>query len=382
MHIPFHRYHFEDAEYQAVAEVMRSGWLTTGAKVAEFENAFAKYKNAPCAVAVTSCTAALSVILATLPLQKEDEIITTPLSFASTANVIIQRGCKVVFADVDPSTHNISPTCIQQKITPKTRALIVVHLGGNACEMDAICKIAQKHNLFLIEDCAHALETTYHNQAAGTFGYAGAFSFYPNKNITTGEGGMIISANANLEHDFKLYRNHGLDYEPYNRADINQFRQYDIVAAGFKYNLTDLQAGLGICQLARIKTMWNRRAEIAQKYTQAFENHPAINLLYQTPNAKNAHHLFIIKLNSLRLYSTRDQVVSQIMQKGVQLSIHFKPIHLFSYYRSLGHFEGECPIAEDVAKNIFTLPIYPLLTDLEVDYIIETVLKALENYTL
>jgi dTDP-4-amino-4,6-dideoxygalactose transaminase len=374
--VPFHRYWFEQEEFEAVHEVLASGWLTSGSKVAAFEELFSVYKEVSYAVAVSSCTAGLQLILAALPLQPGDEIITTPLTFVCTANVILQRGCKVVFADVCADTLNISPRSIESVITARTKAIIVVHLAGNACALSGISAICEKYGLFLIEDCAHALETTFLGKPVGTFGVAGTFSFYPTKNITTGEGGMIITKDESLAKQFRLLRSHGVSTDSYKRS-VGSFRQYDVVLSGYKCNMTDIEAAIGIKQLARAEYMWQKRAEIYQYYTAAFASNPFLTPISIEPNSKSGYHLYILRLKEQEIIS-RDELLDKLAALGVQCSVHFYPVHLFSYYQQIGYKVGLCPIAEKEAEWIFSLPLYPIMTQSEVEYVIESVLSVLE----
>ena len=377
--IPYHRYWFEQAEIEAVTNVLKSGWLTTGAQVAAFEKAFAHFKQASVAVGVTSCTAALSVALASLDPEPDSEVITTPVSFVATSNIILQNHCKIVYADIDPLTMNLDPAKVEACITPKTKAIVLVHIAGHPCDMDAFMEISRKYQIPIIEDCAHAIEASWKGKPTGTMGYAGAFSFYPNKNMTTGEGGMVISNHPETDAKFRLWRSHGLNYDSFQRSENKYFRQYDVVAPGFKFNMNEIQAALGLCQLARISEMRRRRLEIVRQYQAGFAGNPWFRLLEPHPDSDSAWHLAIVKFDPETIRLSRDKLMEAITARGVQLSLSFKPIHLFSYFQKLGFRKGSLPVAETMTESIFSLPLYPLLTDDEVEYVIETVLSVMKE---
>ena len=260
----------EDAEIDEVIACLKSAWIGTGPRVAQFEADFAAYKGVPQAVALNSCTAALHLSFLVANLQPGEEVITTPLTFCATVNAIIHAGATPVLADVDPLTMNIDPNEIERRITPRTRAIAPVHFAGRACNMDAIMSIAQKHNLKVIEDCAHAIETEYKGRKAGTFGDIGCFSFYSTKNIITGEGGMVIAKRDEDIARLKVLGLHGMSKDAWKRFGDEGFKHYQVVECGFKYNMMDMQAALGVHQLKRVESYWQRRSQIWQKYMEAF----------------------------------------------------------------------------------------------------------------
>lgn len=369
MQIPFHRANLGPEEEQAVIEVLRSGWITTGKQCEAFEQEFANYKQASTAVAVNSGTAAMFLLLKTLNLQPGDEVITTPITFAATANVIVQQGAKVVLADIDPDTLNISAASVEKCITHKTRALMVVHVAGHPCEMNALKALTEHYGIALIEDCAHAIEATYQGKHTGTFGLGGAFSFYANKNLTTAEGGMIICQDDAFRPQLIALRNHGFNIEPIHRQKHNGFKQYDILTAGYKMNMNDLSAAIGRVQLQKLPQLYQKRLQIVQKYLDFFKDFEGLVPVMPLENTQSAWHLMIVKITD---DTPRENWLKYLMEKGVQPSIHFKPIYEFSFYKAYGLLPENCPNAENVKSKIFTLPLYPDLKNNELEYIFET----------
>jgi perosamine synthetase len=369
MNIPFHRYSFDNQEFEAVKNVMQSGWITTGKECSNFEKEFAEYKNTRFAVAVNSGTAALSLLLASLNLKPDDEVITTPLTFVATANVVLHHGAKLVFADINPETLNIDIQSIKEKTCSKTKAIIVVHVAGHPCDMKPIIEWANAHQIIVIEDCAHAIEATYENQPVGTFGLGGAFSFYANKNITTAEGGMIISNHQNYEKIWRALRNHGFDLEPLKRQENNGFKPYDIITPGYKFNMNDITAAIGRVQLSKISIFLKKRKLLVNKYLEFFEKFPYLKPILPLKNSESAWHLMIVKNESPL---NRNQILNQLIQHGIQPSIHFKPIYEFSYYKKMGFLSHHYPNCEKMKEKIFSLPLYPDLKENELDYIFET----------
>jgi dTDP-4-amino-4,6-dideoxygalactose transaminase len=375
--VPYHRYLYGPEEEQAVLDVLRSGWLTTGSRVAEFEAAFSAYTGARHAGALTSCTAGLLVGLKALGIGPEDKVLTTPFSFAATANVVLQAGAEVVFADVDPRTLNLSPETVEPLLaTHRPRALIVVHVAGHLAPMPELIELCNQYNCHIVEDCAHALGARLGGQHAGTFGAVGSFSFYPNKNITTGEGGMIVCADPDLFTRIKHWRNHGLDLIPFEREGVPQFRQYDVVEPGYKFNMNEIQGALGHIQLKRVEEWQARRLTIFQRYQAALEATGLCWLHAPVPYAAghtSGLHLAIVRLYIDRLACTRSELMARIMNRGVQLSVSFRPIHLFSLYQRQGFRIGQFPNAETAYEALFSLPFYPALSDPDVEYVIDVV---------
>lgn len=369
MQIPFHRYSFDEQELSAVQRVLQSGWITTGRECLLLEQEFSEYKGCRYSVAVNSGTSALFLLLSALNLQPDDEVITTPLTFSATANVVLHHRSKLIFADIHPETLNIDIQSIKEKTTPKTKAIIVVHIAGHPCDMHPILEWANQHQIAVIEDCAHAIEAKYENQPVGTFGIGGAFSFYANKNITTAEGGMIISNHLTYEKLWRSLRNHGFDLEPVKRQENNGFKQYDIVSLGYKMNMNDITAAIGRVQLSKIHDFHQKRKTIAQKYLDFFQNFPYLKPVLPLPNSESAWHLMIVQNQTAK---SRSEILQSLIERGIQPSIHFKPIYEFSYYKGLGFKPQDYPNCESIKENIFSLPLYPALQDTELEYLLET----------
>ncbi|MBX3102587.1 MAG: DegT/DnrJ/EryC1/StrS family aminotransferase [Bacteroidetes bacterium] len=383
MEVPYHRYLMGPEEEAAALRVLHSGWLTTGAESQAFAAAFCTYKSGGHALAVNSCTDGLRILLASLQLPAGSEVIVPPMTFASTAHVVLQNGLVPVFADVVPGSLSLDPGAAAARLTSRTRAMILVHVAGHMCDMDALTALARQHDLYIIEDCAHALESSWKGQSAGSLGYGSSFSFYANKNMTTGEGGMVWVQETEALRRLGLWRNHGLDYDAYTReqghGSTPGFRQYDILLPGYKCALPDLPAALGRVQLARVPAMHERRTQLARRYTEVFAHHPQLQPLMPAAQSVSAWHLYIVRLEPGTLRCTRDELMTRIMARGVGLSLHFKPLHLFTAYRQLGWQPGDLPASEDMYARIFSLPIYPLLTDTQQEYVIEVVLDELQK---
>jgi len=360
---------------------LKSGWLTVGPRTTAFEEAFSQLKqDAPC-VAVNSCTAGIFLALRSLDLQPGDEVITTPMTFVSTANSIVHAGGRVVFADIESESMNIDPAQIERKISPNTRAILPVHIGGNPCDMEAITQLAEQHGLEIIEDCAHAIEGEFEGKPLGTFGRAGSFSFYPTKNITTGEGGMVTCRDEDVAKTIRLLSRHGLDKGTFERTQVEGQPLYDVVMPGYKLNLTDLQAALGLEQLKRLDEMYARRVELRRMYEVSLEQESAVQIIRQNPRGKSALHLFLILLDPDQLTISRDAFLREARNRGVELSVNYTPIHLFSWYRSqFCGVPGQYPHAEYCGANVVSLPFYPTLSDEDVAYVTEVILDLLAQH--
>ncbi|MCZ2357726.1 MAG: DegT/DnrJ/EryC1/StrS aminotransferase family protein [Bacteroidia bacterium] len=370
MKIPFHRPLLGLEESLAVSEVLQSNWLTTGSKTAAFEAAFKEYRQAPVAVAAASCTSGLLVLLKSLDIPSGSEVITTPYTFAASINVIIQAGLVPVLADIAPGTLHLDLDQVQKCITPRTRAILTVHVAGFTHRILELSQIAQAHNLLLIEDCAHAIEMEVLNKPAGLWGDGGVFSFYPNKNMTTGEGGMIISKHITLEASLRIWRNHGLSLEPIQRHQNSIWKQYDILAPGYKANLTDIQSAIGLVQLQKLQNSWQRRKYIFDRLSNIIDNIEGASLYQPPPDCKSAYHLAIIHLEKERFQHPIDYYYQEFYQHGIQCSRHFKPVHLFSYYQQYFGDNGRSfPVSEQTFDRVITWPLFPALTDLEIAFL-------------
>jgi len=376
--IPFHRPSLGRAEERAVCAVLRSGWLTTGPQTQAFEKKFQNYVGTKAALGVNSCTAGLHLILKALGIGKGDEVITSPLTFAATANVIVHCGAHPVFADVLPENGTIDPCAVARRITKRTRALIVVHLGGYPCDMDALRTLCHKKKIAIIEDAAHALGGSYKGQNVGTLGMAAAFSFYATKNITTGEGGMVTTDDTRLAARIALLRLHGLSADAWKRYTPSGSFHYQVLDAGFKYNMFDLQAALGIIQLQRMPAFFAARVRLWETYMRRLRQIPEIACPALPPEGVHARHLFMVRLNRNRLTASRDQIMHILRRCGVNTQVHFCALHLQPFYRNLLGCKPEAyPVASHLSHTLLSLPFYPGLTRDDAHYVcdkIETVI--------
>ena len=380
MQIPYHRPFIGEEEIEEVIATLRSGWLTSGKRVEEFENLFAKYKEAESALAVNSCTSGLFLILKALGIKEGDEVITTPFTFVATANVILHVGAKPVFADIDPQTLNIDPFEIEQKITARTKAILPVHIGGNPCKMDAILDIADRYGLKVVEDCAHSIESKYDGIPIGKLGNAGAFSLYATKNITAAEGGMVLARDSEVFEFIRSARLHGLNKNAWERESPQEYIHYDVTYPGYKCNLTDLQAAIGMHQMARIDSFYKKRETIVKHYNAVFEHLDGVETLISYPKAFSALHLYILKLIPHRLKVSRDEIIHQIQLRGIQLSVNYTPLHLFTWFqKNLQTAAGQFPHAEQCGANVLSLPIYPKMTEEEMKYVVDQVTEVIQQ---
>ena len=368
----------EEAEIQEVVASMTTGWLGTGPKVAKFEHDFAEYKRSKYAVAVNSCTAALHLSILGARLQPGDEVITTPLTFCATVNAILHAGATPVLVDIDPISMNIDPQQIAARITPKTRAILPVHFAGRPCEMDEITLIAKAHNLMVIEDCAHAIETEYKGQKAGTFGNFGCFSFYVTKNIVTGEGGMILARTEEDAARLKTLALHGMSKDAWMRFGDQGFKHYQVVECGFKYNMMDLQAAIGIHQLKRVEAYWWKRQAIWQRYMQAFADLPIILPAEPEPNTRHAYHLYSIQIVEAEAGISRDAFLEAMTAQHIGVGVHYLSIPEHPYYQqALGWRPEDYPNAMAVGRQTVSLPISAKLTEQDLEDVIQAVRNAL-----
>lgn len=364
----------EEPEIQEVVDCLRSGWVGTGPRVARFEEMFRSFKGTGDAIAVSSCTAALHLSLEALGIGPGDEVLLPALTFAATSNAVIHAGGTPVFVDVDPRTMNIDPAAVEAAITERTRAIIVVHFAGRPCEMDAILLAASARGIDVVEDCAHAIEAEYHGRPAGTLGRLGCFSFYVTKNILTVEGGMITCEDPVLGNRLRVLGLHGMDRNAWHRFGDEGFVHYDIVGAGYKYNMTDLQAALGIHQLPRIHHYWKRRAAIDACYREALQDLPLTLPAPQAPETRHAHHLFPIQVDVDAAGIDRDEFIARMHRAKIGVGVHYRALHLHSYYRKrFGYERGVLPTAERIGDRTVSLPLSPRLSDRDVEDVIEAV---------
>lgn len=363
--LPFSTPTLEDAEINEVVDSLRSGWITTGPKVKRFEEAFKAYVGAPYAVPLTSATAGLHLTLLALGIKEGDEIITTPMTFASTVSMIILCGGTPVLADIEPGTLNIDVERVREKITPATRAVIPVHFAGQSCDMDPLFAIAREHGLTVIEDAAHAVGTEYKGQRIGSLDSISIFSFHPNKNITTGEGGMVCTADENLAEEISLMKFHGMSREAWKRFAASGTPNYDIMMPGFKYNMMDIQAAIGIHQLPRLDGFIDRRKEIAEFYNREFADLSELALPAYAPyRQRHAWHLYTPLVRIEKLNIDRDGFMEELKKHNIGSGLHYKAIHHHAWYREHMPVADEAlPNASYASQRILSLPLFPKMTD-------------------
>jgi len=363
----------EEEEIEEVVDSLRSGWLGTGPKVARFENKFAKYKgiDESLVAAVNSGTAALHLSMIAAGIGPGDEVITTALTFCATVNAIIHAGAMPVLADINPKTMNIDPSQIRSKITPKTRAILPVHFAGRCCDMDSIMAIANQHKLKVIEDCAHSIESGYKGKKAGTFGEFGCFSFYVTKNVITGEGGMIVAKNEKDIARVKVLALHGMSKDAWRRFSDEGYKHYYVTECGFKYNMMDLQAAIGIHQLKRVEKNWVRRQEIWNYYQQAFDDLPVIRPSDPEPNTKHGYHLYTLLIDKDRTGINRDLFLNEMTKKNIGVGVHYLSIPEHPYYQDgFGWKPEDYPNAMRIGRQTVSLPLSAKLTNKEVEDVI------------
>ena len=377
--LPYGRQWVDEADVQAVVEVLRSDWLTTGPKVREFEEQVAEYVGAREAVAVNSGTAALHVAAFAAGIGPGDEVITTPLTFAASANCVLYLGGRPVFADVRPDTLNIDPEDVARKVTPKTKAVIAVDFTGQPCDYKAIRALAEEHGLVVIEDAAHALGAEYNGQRVGTLNELTTFSFHPVKHVTTGEGGIVVTDDPDLAAKMRTFRTHGITADFRQRAEAGSW-VYEMVALGYNYRLPDINCALGLAQMSKLDRWLARRRKIASRYTEAFAAMPEVDVPRVLPEANPAWHLYVVELNLERLQVGRKEVFAALRAENIGVNVHYIPVYWHPYYQALGYKRGLCPVAETVYERLISLPMFPAMTDKEVSDVIMAVSKVISAY--
>lgn len=394
--LPFALPDVNDLELKEVAQTILSGWITTGPKARQFEEKFAEAVSAHHAVAVNSCTAAMHLALEAIGLQPGDEVITTPYTFAATAEVIRYFDAKPVFVDINPIDFNINPVLIEKAVTSRTKAIIPVHMAGLAAELDQIYDLAARHNLAVIEDAAHAFPAKYKGrhigqglitkgspglEAANSLRHFVCFSFYATKTITTGEGGMICTDDREIAERCRIMALHGISKEAWKRYSEEGSWYYEIIAPGFKYNLTDIAAALGVAQLAKAEKMWRRRRDIAHKYNEAFKALPQLQIPHDREDCQHAWHLYMLRLNLEQLQIDRARFMEELKQRRIGASVHFIPLHLHPYYRqTYGYRPEDYPVAYHEYLREVSLPIYSKMGDGDVEDVIEAVSDIVKAY--
>jgi len=369
-YIPYGHQWINEDDIEEVVKVLKSDWITTGPKIAEFETALCSYIGCRHAVAVNSGTSALDIAVQTLNLPAGSEVITTPFTFVGTSNAILYNNSKPVFADIERGTRNINPEEVRIKITKNTKALIYVDYAGQPCDIEELKEIADEHNLFLIEDACHAIGAEYKARKIGTFADMTIFSFHPVKHVTTGEGGAVVTTNKEFYERLKILRNHGIDKSALDRFGSEAGWAYDLKVLGRNYRITDFQAALGISQLKKLDGFIRRRAEIVKLYNEAFANIPEIETPVILSYVKPAWHIYTVLLNRIN----RDEFFGKMREKGIGVNVHYIPIYRFSYYQEQFDISPtEFPVTEEVFSKIVTLPLFSKMTDDDVLTVIELV---------
>ena len=378
--LPFSRPSIGEDAIESVAESIRSGWVAMGPKVLRFEQEVAARVGATYAVATNSATAGLHASVLAMGIGPGDEVITTPLTFASTVNAIVLAGARPVLVDIDPGSLNINASLIERAITPRTRALIPVHFAGLPCDMDAIVALAERYHLMIIEDAAHALGATYKGKSIGANsgnGHVAVFSFHPTKNITTAEGGIVCTEDEAIAEYLSVFRQNGMSKGAWNRYAVSGNNQYDVPIAGLKYQMSDIQAAIGLSQLKQLEEFNHRRREISERYLHGLKGCKGIRL-QQPPNYDHLHsrHIFPLILDSDLLGLSRDDFMRQLRERNIGTAIHYTAIHLFSgFSEATAAKRGDYPEAEYVSDHIVSIPLFPAMTDDDVDYCIEAILE-------
>mgnify|MGYP001118254370 FL=1 len=379
--LPFHKSWLEEEEHREVEDTLNSGWLTTGPKAQKFEEAFKDYIGCKHAVALNSCTAGLNLALTVQNFAEGDEVITTPMTFPATTNVILLQRLKPVFADIEPGTLTIDPRKIEAKITPRTRAIIPVHFAGHPCDMTPIQELADRHKLVIIEDAAHALESGYKGKKIGNLGNATAFSFYANKNITTGEGGMLVTNDDALAETIRIMRLQGISRDAWKRYGKSGFSHWEHTLAGHKCNMSDLNASIGMHQIKKVERFMTLRKKYVSMYDRAFADVAELETLAVRDYATHAHHLYVISLHLERLTIDRDGFLDAIQSTGIGVALHYVALHLQPYYvKNFNTKPQDFPIASNYSERVITLPLYPKMSSADVERVIETVKDLIKKF--
>lgn len=378
--LPFHIPDIDQAEIDEVVSVLRSGWLTTGPKTRQFESEFASYVGAPHAVAVNSGTAALHLALDAIGLKEGDEVILPTLTFAATAEVVSYFKARPILVDCRADTLNIDPLAIKASITPKTRAIIPVHYGGQPCQMESILELARSQGIFVIEDAAHSLPASFNNRKVGTISDITCFSFYATKTLSTGEGGMATTSNAEYADKMRIASLHGISKDAWKRYTAQGSWYYEILRPGYKYNLTDVASAIGLVQLKKCDRMLEARKQIARRYDDAFKLISELSKPSVLPHVESALHLYVILLQLEKLRISRSQFIEELKKQNIGTSVHFIPLHLHPYYRNaLEYKQGDFPNSEFAYDRMISLPIYSRMTTVDVDDVIAAVTRIIQH---
>ncbi len=378
-YIPFAQPLFGEEEKKEMMATLDSGWATLGPRTKQFEDDFARYVGAKHAIGVTSCTAAIHLALIAAGVGPGDEVIVPVFTFTASANPVIHVGAKPILVDIEPDTFNIDPSAVEKKITKKTKAIIPVHYGGQPVNMVKIRAIAKKHNLVIIEDAAHAVGTVYKNKMIGHNSDFACFSFHPIKNMSTGDGGMITTTSKRAADHLSQLRLHGMSKDAWKRHSAAGSWRYDITEPGFKYNMFDIQAALGIQQLKKLEKFVKIRRDYAHMYDTAFKSIPEIITPFVNKNIRHVYSLYTIKVNTSGLKMKRNAIVDELKKKGIGVSVYFIPLHYFTFYKKMGYKKGDFPVAEKVFDSIISLPLYPKMTKKDVDYVSSTLIDIIQK---
>jgi len=378
--VPFFRPSLGEEEIRQVVAVIRSGWLSSGAQVEQFEREVRAFLQCRYAVATNSCTAAMDLALKAIGIKPGDEVITSPITFPATANVVLHQGATPVFADVEADTLTLDPEAVARAITRRTRAIMPVHFAGHPCRMAELRAIARRHDLWVVEDAAHAFGAFYKKRAIGAAGDLTCFSFYATKNITTAEGGMITTNNARCARMVRLLRLHGISRDAYQRSRHQRYRHWEAVAPGFKYNLNDIQAAIGRVQLRRWDSFRKRRQVIWEKYMRGLQGIPELRLPVIRPEVTHAYHLYVVQFDTQRLRVSREQIMRLLEEEHIGIGIHFRALHLQQFYRKrFGYTRGMFPVAERASERVISLPLYPGMTQRALTQVMSAVIRVIER---
>lgn len=378
--LPYGRQWIEDDDIEAVVKILKSDFLTTGPAILEFEEAVAHYVGAKYAVSFSNGTAALHGACFAAGIQEGDEVITTPMTFAASANCVLYQGGTPVFADIDDSTYNIDPKKIEEKITSKTKAIIPVHFTGQPAELDEIHRLAQEHNLVVIEDAAHALGASYKKKRIGGLSDMTMFSFHPVKHITSGEGGVITTNDDVYYQKLLQFRSHGIIKDQQLMTESHGPWYYEMQSLGFNYRMTDIQAALGANQLKKIDHFLSRRKHYVSLYNEAFESRDEIRIPAQHPDGDSSWHLYIIRLQTEKMKVSRKVIYEELMKENIGVNVHYIPVHKMPYYQQLGYGKETYPVAEKLYEEILTLPLFPKMSVDDINDVITAVIKILNQY--
>ncbi|MET3698883.1 UDP-4-amino-4,6-dideoxy-N-acetyl-beta-L-altrosamine transaminase [Bacillus oleivorans] len=380
-YLPYGRQWIDEADIEAVVNVLKGDFLTTGPVISRFEQQIANYVGSKYAAAFSSGTAALHAACFAAGISEGDEVITTPMTFAASANCILYQGGKPVFADIDPFTYNIDPTAIESLITEKTKCIIPVDFTGQPADLDAIRQIADKYNLTIIEDAAHALGAVCKGRKIGSISDMTMFSFHPVKNITTGEGGVITTNNQALYEKLIQFRTHGITRDPKQLVHNHGPWYYEMHFLGYNYRMTDIQAALGLSQLRKIDGFIKKRKHLAALYDEAFRDMKEVVLPFQKQDCNSSWHLYIIRLKLDLLKESRKEIFEALQEENIGINVHYIPVYYHPFYQKLDYQKGLCPNAEKLYEEIITLPLFPLMTEADIQDVIEAVKKVITHYS-